>query len=90
MSQTRKKPTRKCVACREMKEKSELIRIVRQADNTLSVDTTGKANGRGAYICNNPNCIAKAQKIKGIERSLKTSMPPEIYNILKQETHSER
>ena len=85
MKPVKKKPMRKCVSCREMKEKTELIRIVRGEDSTLKLDTTGKANGRGAYICNNPVCIAKAQKTKGIERSLKASMPPEIYSIIKVE-----
>ena len=66
-----------------MKEKSVLVRAVVNADGVLSIDTSGKLPGRGAYICRNLNCLQKAQKSKGLERSLKRSIPPEIYESVR-------
>jgi len=80
----RKKPLRKCVACREMKEKSEILRIV-STENGVQLDPTGKANGRGAYVCKNHDCLQLVQKNKGLERSLKRAIPHEIYELLKTE-----
>lgn len=78
-----KKSLRKCTACRCMKEKDELIRVVRHENRTFSLDFSGKANGRGAYICNNIECLNKAEKIRGLERSFKTNIPNEIYENLR-------
>jgi len=83
MSQQRKIPQRRCVGCREMKDKIRLVRIVRSPEGLLSLDNTGKANGRGTYLCIDENCLAKAQKTKGMERSLKCAIPQEIYEMLK-------
>ena len=77
---TKKQPMRMCVICREMKNKSELIRIVRTSEGGLVIDATGKLNGRGAYLCNSMECISKARKSKGLEKSLKMSIPEEIYD----------
>ena len=71
-------PQRMCVACREVKPKAEMIRVSYSNDEVL-VDADGKNQGRGAYICNNKNCIEKAQKIKGLERGLKTNVSAEVY-----------
>jgi predicted RNA-binding protein YlxR (DUF448 family) len=65
-----------------MKEKSELIRIAATASGKVHLDESGKAPGRGAYICKNETCIKKANKIKGLERSLKRAVPSEIYEQL--------
>ncbi|NLK20803.1 MAG: YlxR family protein [Epulopiscium sp.] len=81
----RKIPLRKCTGCQEMKNKKELIRIVRNKEGEISLDYTGKKPGRGAYICPNEECLLKAQKIKGLERSFKINVPNEIYETLKSE-----
>ena len=66
----KKTPMRMCVACREMKPKRELIRIVRTPENEICADTTGRAAGRGAYICKSQACLEKAIKIRALERAL--------------------
>ncbi|MBR4344752.1 MAG: YlxR family protein [Lachnospiraceae bacterium] len=81
----RKIPLRKCTGCGELKNKKELIRILLEADGQISVDPTGKKNGRGAYICNKLSCLEKSIKTKGLERSLKTSIPDELINKLRNE-----
>ena len=78
-------PLRTCIGCREQKEKKELIRIVRGADGNVSVDVTGKLNGRGAYICRNRQCLEAALKNHGLERSLKKSLSPEMREQLLKE-----
>ena len=82
MQKVKKIPQRRCVGCREMKDKSALIRVVSNADGSLSIDATGKAPGRGAYLCKDTNCLSKAQKSKGLERSIKRAIPQEIYDSL--------
>lgn len=79
----RKIPLRKCTGCGEMKPKKELIRVLLTSDNNICIDDTGKKNGRGAYICKNIECLKKAVKTKGLERSLKCSIPDEIIDTLK-------
>lgn len=81
----RKIPLRKCTGCQEMKNKKELVRIVKTDDNTYSIDSTGKKAGRGAYICPNQECLEKAKKSKGLERSFKSSVPNEVYEQLANE-----
>lgn len=81
----RKIPLRKCTGCQEMKNKKELIRIVRNDEGEFSVDITGKKPGRGAYMCNNIECFEKAVKSKGLERSFKTSVPKDVYEKLRNE-----
>jgi hypothetical protein len=68
-----------------MKEKKELVRIVKSAEGTFALDATGRKNGRGAYICKNPSCLALAKKNKGLERSLKGAIPEEIFDTLSKE-----
>ena len=74
----KKIPMRKCVGCGEMKEKKEMIRVLKTPEDEIILDTTGRANGRGAYICNSAECLGKAIKNKGLERSLKSQIPPEV------------
>ncbi len=81
----KKIPMRKCVGCGEMKEKKELIRVLKTPEDEIILDRTLRANGRGAYICNNPDCLAKAIKNKGLERSLKSQIPQEVSARLKEE-----
>ena len=78
---TRKIPMRMCVSCREMKPKRELTRIVRSEEG-VKIDPTGKANGRGAYLCNDPACLKKAMKSKALERALNASLAPDVYEQL--------
>lgn len=80
----KKIPMRQCVGCGEMKAKKELIRVIKTEEEVL-LDTTGRKNGRGAYICANPECLKKARKSKGLERSLKVSIPDEVYENLEKE-----
>lgn len=81
----KKIPMRQCVGCQEMKSKKELLRIIKTAENEILLDTTGKKNGRGAYLCPNGECLAKAVKMKGLERSLKTAIPKEVIESLTKE-----
>jgi len=81
----RKVPLRKCTGCGEMKNKKELIRVLLEPDGQISVDPTGKKNGRGAYICRKLSCLEKSIKTKGLERSLKTKMPDGLVDKLKNE-----
>ena len=81
----KKIPLRKCTGCGEMKSKKELIRVIKTPEEEITIDATGKKNGRGAYICNSAECLAKAMKTKGLERSLKTAIPKEVYEELEKE-----
>ena len=81
----KKIPQRQCIGCRERKAKKELIRVVRGTDGTVSVDFGGKLNGRGTYLCPDPECLKKAQKSKALERSLETEIPQEVYDRLAKE-----
>lgn len=78
----KKIPMRQCVGCREMLPKRELVRIVRTPEGELTVDSKGKLNGRGAYICPKEACLRRAQKAKALERNLQVSIPEEIYTQL--------
>lgn len=68
-----------------MKSKKEMIRVIKTPEDNIMLDITGKKNGRGAYICNSPDCLNRAIKSKGIERSLKTEISKEIYDMLVSE-----
>lgn len=85
MGQVRKIPMRKCIGCQEMKQKKEMMRILKTTENEIVLDTTGKKNGRGAYICFSKECFEKAVKSRALERSLKMNIPQEIYESLKKE-----
>ncbi len=73
-----------CVACRENIEKKKLIRVVKISDTELTIDETGKVNGRGAYICPEIECLDKAQKINSLGRALGVKMTDKLYNELKR------
>ena len=81
----RKIPQRKCVGCGTSKDKKELIRVVRNAEGEISVDLTGKKNGRGAYICHDAECLKKAKKAGRLEKSFECQISEEIYTRLMQE-----
>ncbi len=85
MAVTRKIPQRKCLGCGEMKDKKALLRVIKTPEDEILLDVTGKKNGRGAYVCISSDCLNKAIKSKGLERSLKCSIPDEVYEALKKE-----
>lgn len=85
----KKIPERMCVGCQEMKPKKELIRIVKTPDEQIVIDPTGKKPGRGAYVCRLGECLAKAIKEKRLERALKHSIVPEVYEQLRQNVANE-
>ena len=82
---TKKVPSRICVGCREAKEKRSMVRIVKTTKNEICLDETGKKNGRGAYICKSVECLQRALQTKGLERSLKSPVPDDVVNLLKEE-----
>lgn len=81
----KKIPQRMCTGCMEMKPKKELIRVVKNKDNEISIDLHGKKPGRGAYICRSIECLEKSVKTKRLERNLESKISEEIYAKLKEE-----
>ena len=81
----KKIPLRKCTGCGEQKPKKELVRVVKTPDGEILLDLTGKASGRGAYICNNAECLKKARKSKRIERTFEMTIPDEVYKQMEEE-----
>ena len=86
---TKKIPVRQCLGCNEHKPKVELIRVVRDPEGGISLDTRGKKSGRGAYICHNVKCLNKARKSKRIERALECEIPEEIYDAMEAQLAEE-
>ena len=78
-------PVRMCVGCQEMKNKKEMIRVMKTPEGTFMLDATGKKNGRGAYVCPSEECLQLARKNKGLERSFKQAIPAEVYESLEKE-----
>ena len=78
-------PVRMCVGCQEMKNKKEMIRVIKTPEGTFMLDATGKKNGRGAYVCPSEECLQLARKNKGLERSFKQAIPAEVYDSLEKE-----
>ena len=81
----KKIPLRQCVGCREMKQKKELIRVVRSPEGSVSLDFRGKLPGRGAYVCPQPACLAKARKSRALERAFDTTLPQQVYDALDEQ-----
>lgn len=84
MPKVKKIPQRMCVGCQEMKNKKQLIRVVRTPDEKIEIDPTGKLSGRGAYICPELECLTKALKGKRLDKALQRSITPEVVDALKQ------
>ncbi len=80
----KKIPQRSCVVCRAQKNKNELLRIVKNKQNEIKIDTLGKEPGRGAYICYSEQCLEKAQKSKKIEKALEIKIEEETYNKIEE------
>ena len=81
----KKVPLRQCVGCGEMKNKRDMMRVLKAADGAICLDVTGKKNGRGAYVCRSRECLQQARKNKGLERSFKMKIPGEVYDTLEGE-----
>ncbi len=81
----KKIPMRRCCGCNEQKPKKELIRVVRSAEGEITLDLTGKASGRGAYICNSLECLKKARKSRRIDRTFEITIPDGIYDKMEEE-----
>ena len=81
----KKIPQRQCMGCRARRAKRELIRVVRGTDGSVSLDFSGKAPGRGAYICPDPECLKKALRSKALDRSLEVTIPEEVSARLEKE-----
>ena len=86
----KKIPQRQCMGCRERKAKKEMIRVVRGTDGSVSLDFGGKMNGRGAYICPDPECLKKALRSKALDRSLEVTIPEEVIQRLQKEMEGSR
>ena len=81
----KKIPLRQCIGCGEMKNKREMIRILKTAEGEIVLDATGRKNGRGAYLCPSMECFLKAKKSRGLDRSFKMAVPAEVYERLEKE-----
>lgn len=87
---TKKIPMRQCMGCREMKQKRELVRVVRSPEGEVSIDLTGRKSGRGAYICHDHECLKKAIKSKALSRALEVEIPDSIYDTLAQQMEGDK
>ena len=85
MTTNKKIPMRLCIGCGEMKSKRDMMRVLKTPEETFVLDVTGRMNGRGAYVCKCQECLQKAIKSKGLERSFKMSIPKEVYAKLEEE-----
>lgn len=85
----KKTPMRMCVACRQMRPKKELVRIVRTPEGDVRLDTTGRANGRGAYLCASTECLNRAVKTRALERALEAKLDGDVLASLKETLHDE-
>lgn len=85
MPVVRKIPMRQCTGCGERKEKKQMVRVLRTDTGEITIDETGKKNGRGAYLCRNKACLERALKTKALNRSLKCEIPQEITERLREE-----
>ena len=83
--QQKKQPVRRCVGCNTQRLKKELVRVVRSPEGEIGIDLRGKAAGRGAYLCPDPACLAKARKAKRLENALGVPIPAEVFDRLTEE-----
>ncbi len=85
----KKLPQRQCMGCRERKDKKAMLRVVRGTDGAVSLDFSGKLNGRGAYVCPDAECLKKARKTRALERCLETEIPEDVYDRLIREMEAQ-
>ncbi len=86
--QQKKLPLRRCTGCGEMKNKKELVRVVKNKEGEISLDLTGKKAGRGAYVCKDIECLKKARKSRGFERALSCQIPEDVYDQMEEELNA--
>lgn len=86
---SQKIPMRLCLGCNEMKPKKELMRVVKSPENEISLDFTGKKNGRGAYLCKDALCFEKARKARRFEKSLSCRIDESVYEVMADELRQE-
>ena len=86
----KKIPMRQCVGCGTMKNKKEMMRVLKTAEEGIILDKTGKKNGRGAYLCESMECLKLARKNRGLERSFKMSIPNEVYDNMENSFLTEK
>ena len=89
MATTRKQPQRTCIGCGELKNKKDLIRVLRTPENEYTIDATGRKNGRGAYICHNAECLRLARKARRFEKSFSCKIEESVYEVMENELRSE-
>lgn len=89
MLKPKKIPQRQCVGCRTMKNKKDLIRVVKSPEGEISLDFTGKKSGRGAYVCPSADCLARARKSRALERAFETAIPAEVYEALQAQMEAQ-
>ena len=80
----KKVPLRRCAGCNEQKSKKEFVRVVRTPEGEIILDESGKANGRGVYLCPQKSCLQKSRKAKRLERNLDVAIPDEIWTLLEE------
>ena len=85
----KKLPQRTCIGCNTQKDKKDLIRIVKNKEGEISLDKTGKAQGRGAYLCDSEECLQKARKSNALSRSFKINVPQETYEALERQLNND-
>ncbi len=85
MPKVKKTPLRQCIACRELKEKKAMLRIVKNAESKIFLDFSGKANGRGAYICDNPDCVKKLKKFRLLDKVFSCRVDDGVYAAIEEE-----
>ncbi len=85
MPNTKKIPLRMCIACRELKQKREMLRVVKNAEGKVFIDFSSKASGRGAYICDNAECIKKLKKQKLLNRVFSCEIEQSVYTAIEEE-----
>lgn len=85
MPKVRKIPLRQCIACRQAKEKGEMLRVVKNAEGRIFLDFSSKANGRGAYVCDSPECIAKLKKSRLLDRVFSCKVDESVYLAIEEE-----
>lgn len=90
MPKTKKIPLRQCIACRELKPKKEMLRIVKNKEGTIFLDFSGKAQGRGAYICDDENCIKKLRKQRLVNKVFSCEVDEAVYSAIEEEYFGKR
>ncbi len=90
MPENKKYPLRMCIACRTLKEKRDMLRVVKNSENKIFIDFSSKASGRGAYICDNPDCIKKLRKQRLLNKAFSCAVDDDVYTAVEEEYFGNR